>query len=92
MEKTMATKTPKAAAKEVTIEKVEAPKPAVKKAPAGPVTYKTVADQTGRLLVAGFRPRMPQIPGPCYYKVPADDVAAFERTREFQGGIVVRDE
>jgi hypothetical protein len=35
---------------------------------------------------------MPEIPGICYYKVPADDVAAFERTKEFKGGIVVRDE
>ena len=92
MEKTMATKTPKAAAKETTIDKVEAPKPVVKKAPTGPVVYKTVAPQTNRLLVAGFRPRMPELPGICYYKVPADDVAAFERTKEFKGGIVVRDE
>lgn len=88
----MATKTPKAAAKETTIDKVEARKPAAKKAPAGPVIYKTVAPQTNRLLVAGFRPRMPEIPGICYYKVPADDVAAFERTREYTGGVVVRDE
>lgn len=85
----MATKTPKAASKEVTIDKVEAPTPIVKRA-AGPVRYKTVADQTGRLLVCGFRPTMPSIPGPCFYKVPAADVTAFEKTREYQGGIVVR--
>ena len=85
----MAIKTPKAASKEVTIEKVEAPKPVAKKA-TGPVYYKTVADQTGRLLICGFRPTMPSIPGPCFYKVPAVDVAAFEKTREYKGGIVVR--
>lgn len=85
----MAIKTPKAASKEVTIDKVEAPKPIAKKA-AGPVRYKTVADQTGRLLICGFRPTMPTIPGPCFYKVPAVDVAAFEKTREYKGGIVVR--
>lgn len=72
----------------------EAPAKAPAKAPvkAAPAfsRYQTPKDQTGRLLIAGFRPTMPQIPGPCFYKVPAADVAAFEKTKEFQGGIVVR--
>ena len=87
----MATKTPKAAAKEVTIEKVEAPKPAVKKAPAGPARYRSAKEQTARLLVGGIRPSMPTIPGICYYLVPQEHVKAFESSKDFVRGVVVRD-
>jgi hypothetical protein len=92
MEKTMATKTPKAAAKEAIIDKVEAPKPVVKKAPAGPARYRSAKEQTGRLLVGGIRPTMPTIPGICYYLVPQEHVKAFESSKDFMRGVVVRDE
>jgi len=88
----MATKTPKAAAKEVTIDKVEAPKPVVKKAPSGPARYRTVKEHTGRLLVGGIRPTMPSLPGICYYIVPEEHVKAFESSKDFQRGVVVRDD
>ena len=86
----MATKTPKAAAKEAIIDKVEAPKPVVKKAPAGPARYRSAKEQTGRLLVGGIRPTMPTIPGICYYLVPEDQIKAFESSKDFMRGIVVR--
>ena len=88
----MATKTPKAAVKEATIDKVEAPKPVAKKAPSGPVRYRTAKESTGRLLVGGIRPSMPTIPGICYYLVPEEHVKAFESSKDFVRGVVVRDE
>lgn len=86
----MATKTLKASAKETTIDKVEAPKPAVTKAPSGPAHYRSAKEQTGRLLVGGIRPSMPTIPGICHYLVPESDIKSFENSKDFVRGIVVR--
>ena len=83
----MALKPAKAASKETVVSNVKpakaAPKPAF-------VRYVTSKDYDNRLMIMGLRPTMPQIPGPCYYKVPQANVADFEAGREFQGGIVVR--
>ena len=67
-------------------------KPAAKKAPSGPVRYRTAKESAGRLLVGGIRPSMPTIPGICYYLVPEEHVKAFESSKDFMRGVVVRDE
>ena len=87
----MALKPAKAASKETVVSNVKPAKAAPKAAPKPAfVRYVTSKDYDNRLMIMGLRPTMPQIPGPCFYKVPQASVADFEAGREFQGGIVVR--